>query len=133
MTNFLDSAAAYDYMTFVQLAHKLYRNKKLNDDPHLEYCCHVGNEFATGARTRLIINMPPGCGKTVVYSISLTPWLVGHDPTLRIMLVTHDAALAREIMTAIRKIMKSEEYRRIFATRIKPGGDTIEDFQTTAG
>jgi phage terminase large subunit-like protein len=133
MTKLYDSAVVYDYTSFVQMGHKLLRNELLDNDPYVEHCCHIASEFAAGNRTRVIVNMPPGFAKTTIFSICMIAWLFAHDPRLRIMVVAHDAALAREILAAVRKIMKSEEYRRIYDTRIAKGYDTTENLQTTQG
>jgi predicted phage terminase large subunit-like protein len=127
------STVHHNFEVFVQLSHKILRNQPLGNDPYLEYSCHIAQEFALGNRTRVIVNMPPGFAKTTIFSICLIAWLLAHDPTLRIIFVTHDASLAREVASAVRKIMKSEEYRRIFAVRIERGYDTVDDFRTTAG
>jgi phage terminase large subunit-like protein len=133
MSKAFDSTVHHNFEVFVQLGHKILRNQPLGNDPYLEYSCHIAQEFARGNRTRVIVNMPPGFAKTTIFSICLIAWLLAHDPTLRIIFVTHDASLAREVASAVRKIMKSEEYRRIFAVRIERGYDTVDDFRTTAG
>jgi phage terminase large subunit-like protein len=133
MSKALDAVASHDYLAFVQLCHGILRNSTLDEDKYLEYSCHIAQEFAEGSRTRVIVNMPPGFAKTTIFSICLIAWLFAHDPTLRIMLTTHDGPLAKEAAYAVRKIMKSEEYRRIFSTRIERGYDTVDDFRTTAG
>lgn len=133
MTKYHDSAVFYDYTSFVQMGHKILRNELLDNDEYLEHCCHIASEFAAGNRNRVIVNMPPGFAKTTIFSICMIAWLFAHDPRLRIMVVAHDAALAREILAAVRRIMKSEEYQRIWDTRIARGNDTIDDFRTTQG
>jgi phage terminase large subunit-like protein len=129
----LDLVAAHDYLAFVQLSHMILRNCRLDESRYLEYSCHLAEEFAQGRRKRLIVNMPPGFAKTTIFSICGIAWLFAKDPALRIMLVTHDMSLARDVTSAVRKIMKSPEYLRIFSTRIEKGYDTVDDFRTTGG
>jgi phage terminase large subunit-like protein len=133
MSKAFDSTVYQDYGTFVQLGHKILRNQPLGNDRYLEYSYYIAQEFALGNRTRVIVNMPPGFGKTTIFSIDLIAWPLAHDPTLRIVFVAHDASLAREIASAVRKIMKSPEFQRIFSVRIEKGYDTADDFRTTAG
>lgn len=131
--NALNAVASRDYLAFVQVCHKILRNEPLDNDRYLEYSCHIAQEFAEGNRTRVIVNMPPGFAKTTVFSICLIAWLFGHDPRLRILFASHDAPLAKEVVDAVRKIMKSDEYRRLFPARIDRGHDTVDSFKTTAG
>jgi predicted phage terminase large subunit-like protein len=131
MSTHFDAAAKQDFWLFVQFAHKILRNKPLGDDRYLEYLCYIANQFAQGKRKRVIVNMPPGFGKTTVFSICMIPWLLGHDPTLRIMFVSHSSSLASEVLALIVKLMKSEAYQRIFTTRIR--SETDEGFQTADG
>jgi phage terminase large subunit-like protein len=129
----LDLVAAHDYLAFVQLCHMILRNCPLDESRYLEYSCHIAEEFAQGRRKRLIVNMPPGFAKTTIFSICGIAWLFAKDPTLRIMLVTHDLSLAKDVFSSIRKILKSPEFLRISSTRIEKGYDTVDDFRTTGG
>jgi hypothetical protein len=129
----LNAVAGHDFMAFVQMCHKILNGRPLDGDKYLEYSCHVAQEFADGDRTRLIVNMPPGFAKTTVFSVCLIAWLPALDPAIRIMLVPHDASLAKDVVYAIRKIMKSSEYCGIFSTRIDPRYDNVDDFRTNAG
>jgi phage terminase large subunit-like protein len=133
MSKPLDLVATHDYFAFVQLCHMILRNCPLDESRYLEYSCHIAQEFEQGRRKRLIVNMPPGFAKTTIFSICGIAWLFAKDPALRIMLVTHDMSLAKDVTSSVRKIMKSPEYLRIFSTRIEKGYDTVDDFRTTGG
>ena len=52
------------------------------------------NRVAKGELTRLIINMPPRHTKSEFASYFLPAWMIGRDPSLKIIQATHTAELA---------------------------------------
>ena len=61
-------------------------------------------------------------------------YLLGHDPTLRIICVSYAEALARKHAGDTRALMRSPLYRSLFPdTRISPRKDTELEFMTTKG
>lgn len=81
---------------------------------------------------RLIINIPPRALKSVCVSVAWPAWLLGHDPTERIMAASYSHALSLKHSTDCRLVIKSDWYRRIFP-RVTLSGDqdTKEKFVTT--
>ena len=91
------------------------------------------NDFAEEQTIRLIINLPPGHLKTSLGSVCLTAWLLAHDPSLKIMIVSHAEHLSKNIARNIRTTMLSTWYKELFETRIKKGHAAVTDFGTTGG
>jgi len=60
-------------------------------------------------------------------------WQLGKNPSAKVIIVTYNESLAKDIVGEIRKMMKSSIYRQIFATRIQRGQDRSLEFATTAG
>ena len=101
---------------------------------HLRAIAHVLTEVGAGVRRRQIIEVPPRSLKSVCASVALVAWLLGHDPTRKIICVSYSQDLASRFSALTRQVMKSDWYQRVFPkTRISPDKDTERYFRTTAG
>ena len=80
---------------------------------------------------RLIVNMPPRCLKSVAISVAFPAWLLGRDPSLRILTASHSAELADKMAQDCRIVMEEEWYRAAFPhTRIAAGENRRDLFVT---
>jgi hypothetical protein len=79
------------------------------------------------------VNLPPRHLKTFASSICLPAFILGRDPSAKIMIVTYGENLATEIADRVRGIMRAAWYRATFNTRISPDHARVSDFATTAG
>jgi hypothetical protein len=101
---------------------------------HLEAIAYHLTLVHTGAIKRLIITVPPRSLKSICGSDCLPAFVLGQDPTRRIMCVSYSEGLARKHANDCRAIMRSGLYSRIFPnTRISPSKDTELEFATTMG
>jgi phage terminase large subunit-like protein len=89
--------------------------------------------IVTGKQNKIMIFAPPQHGKSTITSVLYPAWALGHDPTLRIILVSYSASLAEHFSFRIREIIHSEIYKGIFSTRIKKKRDTINYWETEDG
>ena len=48
-----------------------------------------------GDISRLLINQPPRCLKSICVSVAYVAWLLGHDPTRRIIVVSYSNEFVR--------------------------------------
>lgn len=69
---------------------------------------------AKGEITRLIINMPPRMLKSVTVSVAWPAWLMGHNPSARIMVASYAQSLSNKHSVDTRLVMQSEWYRSLF-------------------
>jgi predicted phage terminase large subunit-like protein len=122
-----------DFYFFARKALGELQGTKLGAEPYLKYLAKELDQFALEKTLRLIVNLPPGHLKTLLGSVSLTAWLLAHNPSLKIMIVTHAEHLSKTIARNIREIVKAAWYREVFATRIKWGHAAVTDYGTTAG
>jgi hypothetical protein len=68
---------------------------------------------------RLIINMPPRSLKSVTASVAFPAYLLGHDPTRRIICVSYSGDLAKKHANDFRAVAEAPWYRDLFpGTRI---------------
>jgi predicted phage terminase large subunit-like protein len=100
---------------------------------HIEALCYELSLVLKGDTRRLIITVPPRGLKSICASVCLPAFVLGHDPTRRIICVSYSDLLARKHANDFRALMHSRLYRGIFpATRISPAKDTETEVMTTA-
>lgn len=79
-----------------------------------------------------LINIPPRTLKSTIISIAFTAWILGQDPTAKIICISYNDDLAKEFSNATRKIMESDWYKAAFPkTRISSSKNTETKFETT--
>jgi hypothetical protein len=64
-------------------------------------------------------------------SIAFPAWCLGHDPSAQLLCVSYAQDLADKLARDCRSIMTSPWYRRIFATRLAPHRQAVQEFITT--
>jgi predicted phage terminase large subunit-like protein len=81
---------------------------------------------------KLIITIPPRNLKSIAASVAFPAFVLGHDPTMRIVCASYSQDLAAKHARDFRAILESEWYRRLFAqTRIDPNKNTEAEVQLT--
>lgn len=83
----------------------------------------VLNAFAHGTIKHLIVSMPPQHGKSTASSWLLPAYLLGLNPSLKIVLASYSQTLAGRFNRRIQQLIDTPLYERIFpATGIKSPG-----------
>ena len=137
--------------TFRQLqvlhAEKKIQNKAKNDFLSFVKCVwpdfvegshhrHIADKFnklASGEINRLIINMPPRHTKSEFASYLLPSWMVGRDPKLKIIQATHTAELAIRFGRKAKNLIDSDNYTKIFQTRLQEDSKAAGRWETSQG
>src|SRR5580704_15360483 len=122
-----------DFLSFARKAILELEGTKIGTEPYLKYLAYELDQFANEETRRLIINLPPGHLKTLLGSVSLAAWMLAHDPTLKIIIVSHAETLSKVIARNIRTILQSGWFKELFALRVKKGHAEVTDFGTTSG
>ena len=92
---------------------------------HLEQC-------AKGAIKRLMITLPPRYGKSICASVAFPAWVLGRDPSKRIICASYSENLASKHAGDCRTVMESDWYRRAFpCTRISRDKNMELNYLTT--
>ena len=91
------------------------------------------NRLAKGDINRLIINMPPRHTKSEFASYLLPAWMIGRNPKLKIIQTTHTAELAIRFGRKAKTLIDSEEYRKIFQTRLREDSQAAGRWETDQG
>jgi predicted phage terminase large subunit-like protein len=131
---FLDSILAQDFSAFVR---KVFETVSSGDEflPnwHLDAMTFAADGVVEGTIKRLITTVPPRHLKSIIFSVALPAYLLGKDPTKRIICVSYSAELAIKHALDFRVVLGSEWYRRVFPkTVISREKDTQFETMTTA-
>ena len=121
-----------DLLSFARKAFSEMNGKSMPDDRYLELLAARLADVVTGNTKRLIVNLPPRHFKSWIGSVCLSAWILGHEPSAKILIVSYGQQLADKIARAIRKIMRSAWYKELFKST-KLANSKLEEFVTTAG
>ncbi len=124
-----------DFYSFVQRAFReVAPGEEFSGNWHIEAMCHALVEIGTKHRRRQIIEVPPRSLKTICSSVALVAWLLGHNPTRKIICISYSQELASQFSAMTRRVMKAPWYQQLFpGTVISTEKDTERYFRTTAG
>ncbi len=107
-------------------------NDKFVDNWHLDLIISYLNDISEGKVTRLIINIPPRSLKSTIISVAWPAWLLGLNPSKRVIAASYSQQLSLKHSKECRLIMKSDWYKEQFpSTRIRKGSDEQTKFITT--
>ncbi len=99
---------------------------------HLDAISHALEKVRTGKTRRLIINVPPRSLKSTLGSVIFPAFILGQDPTARIVCVSYSADLAKDFARSCRTLMRFQWYRDLFPdTEISKEQEAALDFKTT--
>jgi predicted phage terminase large subunit-like protein len=131
----LDAILRSEFYSFVQAIFPIVSGgETFWPNWHIEAIAYALTRVMRGEIKRLIINVPPRSLKSITASVAFPAFLLGHDPTYKIICVSYAEALARKHAGDTRALMRSPLYRRLFpGTRISPRKDTELEFMTTKG
>src|SRR6266481_2300413 len=122
------------FLAFAMKAHAtLKKGRRLGNDKYLKLLAQTLTRVATGETKRRAITMPPRHGKTFMGSICLSAWILAHDASAKILILSYGQDLADKIAYDIRDILRSEWFEQAFHTRLKKDRVKLMDFVTTDG
>jgi len=99
---------------------------------HIEAMAWYLEQCAIGAIKRLVITLPPRYGKSICASVAFPAWVLGRDPSKRIICASYSENLAGKHAGDCRTVMESDWYRNTFpSTRISRDKNTELNYLTT--
>ena len=101
--------AQEDFMSFVKHVYDGF----IEGDHHKKVAQKF-EKLAKNPGSRIIVNMPPRHTKSEFASYLLPAWLIGKNPTLKIIQTTHTSELAVRFGRKVRNLMELEVYKAIF-------------------
>jgi predicted phage terminase large subunit-like protein len=111
----------------------LNKGKRLGNDKYLKLLAERLARVAAGKAKRLVVSLPPRHFKTFMGSICLPAWILAHNPSAKIIILTYGQELADKIAYAVRAILQSDWFEQAFRTRLAKNRTKVMDFLTTDG
>lgn len=124
-----DDLAAFVEKTFVTLE----QGVAYQDNWHIQHLCWQLDKVARGDVRRLIINVPPRSMKSITVSVAFSAWLMGRDPTKKIMAISYAEDLARKLSVDTRSVMETAWFRAAFPAFAFAGRPRNLELGTTLG
>jgi len=121
-----------DFYAFTQRCfHELNPKARFLTNWHIEVIAANLEACRRGETTRLIINVPPRSLKSLC-ATSFVAFLLGKDPSARIICASYAQELANRHALDCRTIVTSRFYRNLFpGTRLSPYRKGVQEFMTT--
>lgn len=134
MTRNFDELVRHDVHSFANCAHVELHGSPLGDDMYVRLLTYDVERIVLERIRRYACNLPPGHGKTFLFSVTLPAWLLGHNPSARILILSYGEDLATDISRKTRSILQSQWYAKAFPrTILAKDQKAARDFATTAG
>ena len=122
--------ARLDFGVFIVLLFlELHDGKQMVLAPYVNLMAEALMAVRYGDEKRLIFNLPPGHMKSLIVTVLFTAWLLGIDPSKRILCISYGEDLTRQLSRQTRRVMTSPLYRRIFPGTVL--AKQAEDLLTT--
>jgi len=124
----IQGKAKNDFMSFVKCVWPDFI-----EGAHHRVIAQKFNDLANKKINRLIVNMPPRHTKSEFASFLLPAWMVGRNPKLKIIQATHTGELAVRFGRKAKTLIDSEEYAKIFETRLREDSQAAGRWETAQG
>ena len=124
----IQNKAKEDFLSFVKCVWP-----EFIEGAHHRHIAKKFNDLATGKISRLIVNMPPRHTKSEFASYLLPAWMVGRQPKLKIIQATHTGELAIRFGRKAKNLIDSEDYAKIFKTRLQEDSQAAGRWETAQG
>jgi predicted phage terminase large subunit-like protein len=122
-----------DLMTFTLRAfQQLNPQVQYAHNWHLDLIADRLEACRQGKIRRLIINVPPRSLKSILASVALPAFWLGHNPSAHILCASYGQDLADKLSSDCRQVMASDWYQALFPTRLSKTRNAVQEFNTTA-
>lgn len=122
---------ATDFRAFVEYVFGLLRpGVEFKPNWHIDAMAHKVGQVASGEVKRLIITVPPRHLKSIIASVALPAWHLGHNPSERVVCVSYSAELAKTHSNDFRRVVTDPIYQAVFP-RMVLARDTDSEIHTT--
>ena len=123
-----------DSLHFARYFFKLMNGgKRFVVGKHHRMICDKLNDVLTGKTRRLIINIAPRYSKSELVSRNFIAMGLAINPAAKFIHLSYSGDLALGNSVAVKDIVKSEDYQRLFGVEIAVGTDTKSQWNTTKG
>src|SRR5580704_16726409 len=132
MTRLAAAASRVDFASFVRRCFvTLNPSRPYYPNWHILAIAHRLEEVRLGDIRRLVINVQPQTLKSLMTSVAFPAFLLGHDPTRRIIVASHSTDLATKHHNDFRAIISARWYQDLFPEMRISGKNTESEVVTT--
>jgi hypothetical protein len=130
----LRAHARENFYSFYRLIFRaLAPEASFSSAPHFRVLARALEKVAKGETRRLLIAIPPRHGKSILASVALPAWIMGRDPTRKIICASYGEGLSKDFSNRFRDLLWSAEYQAIFpGTQVDAGGASLSEVRTSA-
>jgi predicted phage terminase large subunit-like protein len=122
---------ARDFRAFVEYVFGLLRpGNPFKPNWHIDAMTHKVSQVASGEIKRLIITVPPRHLKSIIASVALPAWYLGHNPSERVVCVSYSAELAKTHANDFRRVVTDPTYQAVFP-KMRLARETDSEIHTT--
>jgi len=122
---------ATDFRAFVDYVFGLLRpGIPFKPNWHIDAMAHKVSQVASGDVKRLIITVPPRHLKSIIASVALPAWYLGHNPSERVVCVSYSAELAKTHSNDFRRVVTDPVYQAVFPKMVL-ARETDSEIHTT--
>ena len=131
--NVTDVVCQLDLASFIRKCFQtLEPNSEFLPNWHIHAIAYQLEQVRRGKIKRLNINLPPRMLKSFICSVVFPAYILGHDPTKRVIVLSYSVELAIKFSNDFRAIINSAWYRSLFPeTRISRTKNTELEVLTT--
>lgn len=111
-----------------------YMNKApyIVGEHHVKICEYL-DRVVKGEIQKLIINVPPRFGKTLLVSQMFIAYGLALNPSSKFLHLSYSGGLTQENSLAVKDIINCEYYQNVFGVKFTQGENTKSKWSTTAG
>jgi predicted phage terminase large subunit-like protein len=129
----VDALYRLNFGAFAYAAYEIvHPHEPLSPNWHIDCICHHLAEMAAGRLPgRLVMNLSPRSLKSYLVSVAWVAWLLGRDPSLRIICASYSEEPANKFSRDCRTLVESKFFKGIFPTRLNRRKSNEREFETT--
>lgn len=129
----LDAILRTDFRSFTSKAfYTLSPGQTFVPGWNLDALAYQLERVRLGQTRRLIVNMPPRSLKSIMTSVAFPAFILGHDPTQRLICASYSGELANKHSNDFRAVLNAPWFRRAFpGTRTGPYKDSETEIELT--
>jgi predicted phage terminase large subunit-like protein len=111
----LNTLLRHDLLSFIRKAfHTVSPGVEFLDNWHINAIAYALERCIQGDTNRLVISLPPRYLKSLCVTVALPAFLLGRDPTARIICASYSKELGQKHASDSQMVMESDWYRRAF-------------------
>jgi len=94
-------------------------NNEYRHNWHIDAMCEHLEAVTKGTIKNLLINIPPGCMKSLITSVFWPAWEWTKDPSVRILSAAYEGGLSTRDAVKTRTLIESDWYQKLWGDKVK--------------